>query len=818
MRRQRDVDRRAGVPGALAEQQVGVAHPLLDEVVRLAERGLGVERVRRGGVDELGGRGERAAPSGRERVGRPDADRPLLERGVGRVVGGRLGPVHDLAGAGLAGRPRGGEQRRRPARPDPVAPPAAGAEQQVPGAGDGDVAEPDLLGEPEVLPLLDVVLQRRLHDGLVAGAGDGQPQPGQLLAVGEAQVGGHGARVLDPGVAGVGLRRELVGGHARHGDDVPLQPLGGVPGEQLDGLGVDRDLARLQAALALLRVAQVPEERRQRRQLGQLGELGGDAVQRVEMGPGAGRAHAGSAGQLGLQTQRAGDLVDQVGERLPDPVAQVAELAAEPAQPAVPGGGVGVRPAEVVEGLDDAAALGRRLDGGCLAARDGAGAASGPVSGRAASSAARSRGPIRQRAPVSSRPRASPAVGSTSTVSVATTSETSGTSSSPPRPTTSTGTSRRRRAAAMPGSCLRARTSTAAVGGPPVGSPAELRVGAVPAGGEPVGEGLGLLGDGLVQPDGDRPLAGGRRGREVGQRVLGGRQHRRDRVGHREDRLVVAPARREGQPLGTAPVAAGEGAVEALDGAGRGTAPAVDRLAGVADGEHRMAAVPPEQRLEHAQLADAGVLVLVEEHDLPAGPLAAADLRCGDGDLRGVGDLVGVVDGAGGALARLERLDQRQQGRPRPLAAEHLQHRGVRALLARRVRVRGDLRLELRRPGAQGVGGDVVLAELGGERQDVLDRGEQRQRDVGHVAGPRGDDARRLPPAHGRTEDARAGLHADAQAVLGDQRGGVAVVGRHGRLGDVEPRLQLGAGSRGGGPAHRAAAAPARSARWPPCG
>ena len=101
-----------------------------------------------------------------------------------------------------------------------------------------------------------------------------------------------------------------------HGDDVPLQPLGGVPGEQLDRLRVDRDLARLQAALALLGVAQVAEEGRQRRQLGQLGELGGDPVQRVEVGPGAGRARARGAGQLGLQAQGAGDLVDQVGQRL----------------------------------------------------------------------------------------------------------------------------------------------------------------------------------------------------------------------------------------------------------------------------------------------------------------------------------------------------------------------------------------------------------------------------------------------------------------------------------------------------------------------
>src|SRR3712207_7261926 len=48
------------------------------------------------------------------------------------------------------------------------------------------------------------------------------------------------------------------------------------------------------------------------------------------------------------------------------------------------------------------------------------------------------------------------------------------------------------------------------------------------------------------------------------------------------------------------------------------------RLPRVADGQHRVPGLPPEQRLEHPQLADARVLVLVEQHDLPAGALTAA--------------------------------------------------------------------------------------------------------------------------------------------------------------------------------------------------
>ena len=174
-----------------------------------------------------------------------------------------------------------------------------------------------------------------------------------------------------------------------------------------------------------------------------------------------------------------------------------------------------------------------------------------------------------------------------------------------------------------------------------------------------------------------RPAVGA--GARSGSGCSGGGSIARHRVGHGEDGVVVAPARGQGEPLGRSPGTPGEGAVEALDGAGRGTAPAVDRLPRVADGQDGVAGLAAEQRLQHAQLADAGVLVLVEQHDLPPGPLAAADLGGGDGDAGGVGHLVGVVDGARRPLARLERLDQRQQRHPGPLPGEHLQHRRVRA-------------------------------------------------------------------------------------------------------------------------------------------
>src|SRR3954447_19789113 len=138
--------------------------------------------------------------------------------------------------------------------------------------------------------------------------------------------------------------------------------------------------------------------------------------------------------------------------------------------------------------------------------------------------------------------------------------------------------------------------------------------------------------------------------------MVRGGEHAGDGVRDGEDRVVVAPTGREREPVGPSSREAGEGAVEPLDRARRGAPPAVDGLAWVADGEDRMARVAPEERLEHPELADAGVLVLVEEHDLPAGTLASADLGRGHRDPRRVGHLIGVVDRTGGPLARLEGL------------------------------------------------------------------------------------------------------------------------------------------------------------------
>ncbi len=87
-------------------------------------------------------------------------------------------------------------------------------------------------------------------------------------------------------------------------------------------------------------------------------------------------------------------------------------------------------------------------------------------------------------------------------------------------------------------------------------------------------------------------------------------------------------------------------------------APAVDRLARVADRGDGMPAA--EQRPQQHQLGMAGVLVLIEEHHLIAGPLGGADLRVRGGDPGGQRHLVTVVNDFPGGLGRCVGGHQRQ--------------------------------------------------------------------------------------------------------------------------------------------------------------
>jgi len=67
-----------------------------------------------------------------------------------------------------------------------------------------------------------------------------------------------------------------------------------------------------------------------------------------------------------------------------------------------------------------------------------------------------------------------------------------------------------------------------------------------------------------------------------------------------------------------------------------------------------------EQRPQQHQLGMAGVLVLIEEHHLIAGPLGGADLRVRGGDPGGQRHLVTVVNDFPGGLGRCVGGHQRQ--------------------------------------------------------------------------------------------------------------------------------------------------------------
>ena len=358
--------------------------------------------------------------------------------------------------------------------------------------------------------------------------------------------------------------------------------------------------------------------------------------------------------------------------------------------------GLGDRPpgAEVVEGVDEAAALvvqlgspppqrvatsGPAVGSAGLAARAARrrvrGARRAPP--RAASSrarrpsATRSRGPIRQRGPVSSRASDAPADGSCTTRSVATTSCTSGTVSRPPSPTTSTGMPRASSAAAQPAGtatacgpaprCRRAGAPRrAAVPGPRARRPGRASVGCRSSAAEP--------GRPAARPRPRRSRSSAHSMRPRSLRPRAGPQPRHvlgllaqlalDTGGGVEDPLAVAEARGQlahrrgpGRPRGS------RGRTPEV--AGAGAAPAVDRLARVADRGHRVAAA--EQRLEQHELRVAGVLVLVEQHDAVPRALDHADLGVLGGDPRGERELVAVVEHLTLGLGPLVGLDERQE-------------------------------------------------------------------------------------------------------------------------------------------------------------
>ena len=203
----------------------------------------------------------------------------------------------------------------------------------------------------------------------------------------------------------------------------------------------------------------------------------------------------------------------------------------------------------------------------------------------------------------------------------------------------------------------------------------------------------------------------------------------------------------------------------------------------------------PEQPREHHRLRDRGVLVLVEEHDPELLALGDADLGLVGGEPGAELDLVGEVHQPEVGLHPPVAGDQAEQ-----LAAALDGVGGLldrvdvgRAVLARPLLLRGrhEPGQRLAVDPAHVVGADQVLAHLAVEGEEVLDDGLGVVAQVRDLAGVPVDHPRAELVARGVGDDPGVRLVPDPQPVVGEQAGGVGVVGRDGGLQDV---LVLGCG------------------------
>ena len=173
----------------------------------------------------------------------------------------------------------------------------------------------------------------------------------------------------------------------------------------------------------------------------------------------------------------------------------------------------------------------------------------------------------------------------------------------------------------------------------------------------------------------------------------------------------------------------------------------------------------------------AGVLVLIEEHHLIAGPFGRADLGMAVRDPGGQHHLIPVVDYLAGLLRRRVGRHDRQQLLPRALAGQGLPHRGGHLSWKRRCMCSQPL-ADL----PDLTGGAQVLGQFAGQRQHS--RGGPCWCPGHRVHGPAigGDHPRRDLPGDRRGDQAQRGFKRLAQCVVGDEPRGVGVVGRDGRL------------------------------------
>jgi hypothetical protein len=242
--------------------------------------------------------------------------------------------------------------------------------------GDRDVREAAFLGD-------GVVGQRPGEEleGLLGGVPVvvvGPAEPRQALAV-AAQVVREGRQTDQPAlVAGVGVAPAVaddlalvgrVGGEGRldqprDGDDVPLQPLGGVHRHHLHGVGTGLDPAEVEPALLVDGGLQPGQEAAQGGTVGAGREGRADVGERVEVGACRTGRVAGAREHLDVEAQRGLGLRHQLGQPEPGERAQPPHGSAQAPEPLQRGGrqrlALGADPGgrrQVVERLDDAGPL-----------------------------------------------------------------------------------------------------------------------------------------------------------------------------------------------------------------------------------------------------------------------------------------------------------------------------------------------------------------------------------------------------------------------------------------------------------------------------
>ncbi len=234
--------------------------------------------------------------------------------------------------------------------------------------------------------------------------------------------------------------------------------------------------------------------------------------------------------------------------------------------------------------------------------------------------------------------------------------------------------------------------------------------------------------------------------------------------------------------------------VEVGDG---GAAPAVDGLAGVADGGDGVAGALAEQAGEQQALGDGGVLVFVEEDDAELLAQGRADLGAGGGEGGGRGDLVAEVEEVAAAFFVAVGADEAEEFAAGAGGFGDLAQVGVGEPDA----VEGGEEVAV--VGVQAGGVHEVFGELGVEREEVFDQGRQGfgERRIG--AGGGAQDAGGELEAGGVGEQAGARFEADAQAVVLEELPGEGVVGGDAGLagGPVGPggagRERVGVGDAG---------------------